>query len=270
MLTRLPIVAGTFYPNDPEELKQMIEGFLNKATVGKQKEKTRALILPHAGYIYSGPVAAYGLKILKPDSFNRVILLGPSHHFAFEELVATTEDYWETPLGKLKVLSKNNFPELKNKKEIIESAEIHHPEHCLEVLLPFLQVVLKDFEIFPLLVSDIDVQKATEMLMPIINEKTLLIISSDLSHYLPCSEAKMIDKVTIDAILANDLNRFNEFGNACGKKPIEILLNIAIKKNWQPKLLCAMNSDETVKGLSSDKESQVVGYASIGFYETKG
>ena len=106
--------------------------------------------------------------------------------------------------------------------------------------------------------------------MPIINEKTLLIISSDLSHYLPCSEAKMIDKVTIDAILANDLNRFNEFGNACGKKPIEILLNIAIKKNWQPKLLCAMNSDETVKGLSSDKESQVVGYASIGFYETKG
>jgi len=275
MLIRPPVVAGTFYPDNPEELKKTIEDFLNKAIIGKQKDKIKALILPHAGYVYSGPIAAYGLKALKSDSFNQVILLGPSHHFSFKELAAAAEDFWETPLGKIKILSKNDFPKLKKKKEIIESVEIHQPEHCLEVLLPFLQVALKNFEIFPLLTGDINVQKAAKILIPIIEEKTLIVASSDLSHYLPYSQAKMVDKVTIDAILANDLNRFDEYGEACGKKPIEILLNIAQQKDWQPKLLCAMNSDETVGGICSPKkitkeEGQVVGYASIAFYESKG
>lgn len=272
-ITRSPVVAGTFYPDNPVELKNIIEDFLNKATVSKQKQGTRALILPHAGYIYSGPVAAYGFKTLKQEDFNKVILLGPSHHFAFKGLTAAKEDYWQTPLGKIKILSKNNIPELKNVKEIQESIEIHQPEHCLEVLLPFLQIVLKKFELLPLLTGEIETEKAARILMPLIEEKTLIIASSDLSHYLPYQEAKMIDKVTIDAILANDLERFNKYGNACGKKPIEILLNIAQQKKWQSKLLCAMNSNETVCGICSPKkiakEEQVVGYTSIAFYETK-
>lgn len=272
ILIRQPVVAGTFYPDDPEELKKTIEGFLDKAVVGKQKTNIKALILPHAGYIYSGPITAYGLKILKGASFKKVILLGPSHHFAFKGLIAAGEDYWGTPLEKIKVLSKKDFPSLKNKKEIIESIEIHQPEHCLEVQLPFLQMILKDFQIFPLLTGEIDAQKAAKILMPLIEEKTLIIVSSDLSHYLPYSEAKMADKVTIDAILSNDILRFNKYGDACGKKPIEILLHIAKQKKWQPKLLCAMNSGETVGGICSPKKTlesnnEVVGYASIAYYE---
>ncbi|MDD5760595.1 MAG: AmmeMemoRadiSam system protein B [Candidatus Pacebacteria bacterium] len=274
ILIRPPIVAGTFYPDDPEELKKTIEGFLDKAVVGKQKTNVKALILPHAGYVYSGPITGYGLKTLRHSSFDRVILLGPSHHFAFKGLVAAGEDYWETPLGKIKVLSKNDFPSIKNKEEIIESIEIHQPEHCLEVQLPFLQMVLKDFQIFPLLTGEIEAQKAAKILMPLIEEETLIIASSDLSHYLPYSEAKMVDKVTIDAILSNDIPRLNKYGEACGKKSIEILLHIAQQKKWQPKLLCAMNSGETVSGICSPKRileqtDEVVGYASIAYYEPK-
>jgi len=274
MYLRSPVVAGTFYPEDPEELKNMVQGFLREAIVGKQKVDVKALIVPHAGYVYSGPVAGYGFKILEQHSFKTVILLGPSHHFVFTGLAAAVEDYWETPLGRIKVLSKNNFLSLKNKKEIIESAEIHKPEHCLEVQLPFLQMVLKDFLIFPLLTGEINAEKAAKILMPLIDSQTLIIVSSDLSHYLPYSQAKMVDKVTIDAILSNDIPRFNEYGEACGKKPIEILLYIAQQKKWQSKLLCAMNSEETVGGICSPKRiskkiGQVVGYASLAYYEPK-
>lgn len=263
MEVRHPIVAGTFYPDNPEILKKMIQGFLDNATVEKHKSPVKAIIVPHAGYIYSGPVAAYAFKLIENCPYEKIFLLGPSHNFSFDNLVSCAKKYWQTPLGKVEILSKDDFPKLKQKKEIIESSEIHQPEHSLEVQLPFLQTVLGDFKIFPLLTGNIiNYKKISDILMSIYDEKTLFLISSDLSHYLPYSEAKMIDKVTIDAILANDIERFNEYGNACGKTSIEILLNIANKKQWKSKLLCAMNSGET----SGDK-NQVVGYASIVFYE---
>jgi len=263
MEIRDPIVAGTFYPDDSELLKKMILGFLDNATVEKHKTPVKAIIVPHAGYVYSGPVAAYSFKSIANYCYKKIILLGPSHHFSFDNLVSCAKGYWQTPLGKVEQLSKDDFPKLKNKKEIIESSEIHQPEHSLEVQLPFLQTVLDNFQIFPLLTGNIvDYKKVSNILLSIYDEKTLFLISSDLSHYLPYNEAKMIDKVTIDAILANDIKRFNKYGNACGKTSIEILLNIAHKKQWKSKLLCAMNSGET----SGDK-NQVVGYASIAFYE---
>jgi len=263
MEIRHPIVSGSFYPNDPDILKQQIKGFLDNATVEKHQLSIRALIVPHAGYVYSGSVAAYAFKLIENCSYKKIFLLGPSHHFSFDNLVSCAKGYWQTPLGKVEQLSKGDFSKLKNKKEIIESSEIHQPEHSLEVQLPFLQTVLNDFQIFPLLTSNIiDYKKIGDILLSIYDERTLFLISSDLSHYLPYNEAKMIDKVTIDAILANDIKRFNKYGNACGKTSIEILLNIAHKKQWKSKLLCAMNSGET----SGDK-SQVVGYASIAFYE---
>jgi MEMO1 family protein len=272
ILIRPPVVAGTFYPDNSKELKETVQEFLSKAVIGKRQDNLKALILPHAGYMYSGLIAAYGYKIIKPDSFNKIILLGPSHHFSFKRLAAAPESFWETPLGKVKIISKDKLMKLKDKKKIIESIEFHQPEHCLEVQLPFLQMTLDDFQIFPLLTGDIDAKKAADILMPIIDKKTLLLISSDLSHYMPYSQAKMADKVTLDAILANDIARFNEYGKACGKKPIEILLEIAKRNKWQSKLLCAMNSGETVGGVclpekTSKDESQVVGYASIAFYE---
>ena len=263
MEVRYPQFAGTFYPDEPLVLKDMIDDYLHQATIERLKSQPKALIVPHAGYVYSGSVAAYAFKLIENCSYEKIFLLGPSHHFSFDNLVSCAKAYWQTPLGEVEQLSKNDFTKLKRKKEIIESSEIHEQEHSLEVQLPFLQTVLKDFKVFSLLVGNvIDYKRISDILLSIYDEKTLLLISSDLSHYLPYNEAKMIDKVTIDAILSNDTKRFNQYGNACGKTSIEILLNIANKKQWKSKLLCAMNSGET----SGDKK-QVVGYASIAFYE---
>mgnify|MGYP000310908962 CR=1 FL=1 len=273
MEIRHPIVAGTFYPDNPDILKKQIKGFLDNATVEKHQLPVKALIVPHAGYIYSGPVAAYAFKLIENCSYKKIFLLGPSHNFSFDNLVSCAKGYWQTPLGEVKQLSKSDFPKLKQRKEIIESSEIHKPEHSLEVQLPFLQTVLGDFQIFPLLTGNIiDYKKIGDILLSIYDEKTLFLISSDLSHYLSYNQAKMVDKVTIDAILSNDIQRFNKYGDACGKTPIEILLNIANKKKWQPQLLCAMNSGETsgdihLRQSFDGQESQVVGYASIAYYE---
>lgn len=263
LIKRHQIAAGTFYSDDSQILGKMIHGFLDNATVEKHHSPIKAIIVPHAGYVYSGPIAAYAFKLIENYSYKKIILLGPSHNFSFNNLISCTKGYWQTPLGEVEQLSKDDFSRLKQKKEIVESSEIHQPEHSLEVQLPFLQTVLNDFQIFPLLTGNIiDYKKVSDILLSICDEKTLFLISSDLSHYLPYNEAKMIDKVTIDAILSSDIKRFHEYGDACGKTSIEILLNMAKKKKWQSKLLCAMNSGET----SGDK-NQVVGYASIVFYE---
>lgn len=258
MFLRLPQFVGTFYPKDPQLLRKMIENFLHEASVPKLKSKPRALIVPHAGYIYSGPVAAYDYKSIENQNYKKIILLGPSHHFSFQGLASSSSGYWETPLGRIECLGKENLKELKKPKESIESSEIHEPEHCLEVQLPFLQLVLNDFKIIPCLTGEVDIKKATQIIESILDDETLLLVSSDLSHYHSYEEAQKLDKVTIDAILDNDSQRLEKFGEACGKTSIEMLIEIAKKRNWQPKLLKALNSGDI-----SGEKTQVVGYASI-------
>jgi len=259
MLIREPIAAGTFYPSAPLELKEMIEGFLKEANV-ELPFSPRALIVPHAGYVYSGLVAAYAYKSIQGKKYSRVVLLGPSHHFAFEGLTASSADFWQTPLGKVKTLKKEDFPYLQGNVDVQEDASIHQPEHCLEVQLPFLQIVLKDFRIFPLLMGDIFPKKAAGLLSPLLDNETLLIVSSDLSHYLSYNEAKKADQVTIGAILQEDPINFQEKGEACGKMPIATLMYIAQEKHWQPHLLKALNSGDITGDLS-----RVVGYASFAY-----
>lgn len=262
LVIRPPAVAGAFYPDQPEALKEMIEEYLHRAVVEKLKTAPRAIIVPHAGYVYSGPVAAYAFKLLNNYPYENVILVGPSHHFSFENAISFPPGCWQTPLGKMEIITKDEFPKLKDKKEIAESATEHQIEHCLEVQLPFLQTVLDNFHIFPLLTGNpVDCEKISKDLLSLDNEKTLFVISSDLSHYLPYAEAKMADQATIDAILSGDIQRFCQYGDACGKIPIEILLRMSLRKKWQSKLLCAMNSGETGGG-----KEQVVGYASFVFY----
>lgn len=258
MYLRSPQFAGTFYPKDPQLLRKMIENFLHEASIPKLKSKPRALIVPHAGYIYSGPVAAYGYKVIENQNYKKIILLGPSHHFSFQGLASSPSGYWETPLGKIECLGKDDLKELKKNKEIIESLEIHEPEHCLEVEIPFLQTVLKDFKIISFLTGELNIKTIAKVLDPLIDEETLILVSSDLSHYHFYEEAQKLDKVTIDAILDNDFKRLEEFGEACGKTGIDILLEIAKNKNWQPKLLKALNSGDI-----TEEKSQVVGYASV-------
>jgi AmmeMemoRadiSam system protein B len=258
MYLRSPQFAGTFYPDNSQILKEMIEDFLHQATVEKLKVQPKALIVPHAGYIHSGQVAAYGFKILEDKLYKKIILLGPSHHFSFQGLASSPSGYWETPLGRIECLGKENLKELKKTKEIIESSEIHEPEHCLEVEIPFLQTVLKDFKIVSFLTGELNIKTIVKILEPLVNEEALILVSSDLSHYYSYKEAQKLDKVTIDAILDNDFKRLEEFGEACGKTGIDILLEIAKNKHWQPKLLKALNSGDI-----TGEKSQVVGYASI-------
>ncbi|HPC31189.1 MAG TPA: AmmeMemoRadiSam system protein B, partial [Candidatus Paceibacterota bacterium] len=192
--------------------------------------------------------------------YKKIILLGPSHNFSFSGIVSSPFSKWLTPLRETECLTLKDFPFLEENKFIQESSEIHELEHSLEVELPFLQTIFKDFVIFPLIAGDLEAEEGKKILASILDEESLLVVSSDLSHYLPFNEALKQDKVTLDAILDLDLERFLDYGEACGKIPISFLISLAKEKNWLPKLLKAANSGETQGG-----KDQVVGYASVVF-----
>ena len=251
MKTRKAAVAGAFYPRDKEELGGMIDKFLKNVPEIRLEKEPKAFIVPHAGYIYSGQVAAYAYSLLKKYKKEKVILVGPSHYVPFTDFAADDNNYWETPLGKVKLM-KNDFQKIE---------EAHIQEHCLEVQLPFLQKTLKNFEILPLLINQLGDSNSIEKIISRLNDKTLLIISSDLSHFNDYSTAVRIDNNTIKAIQDMDYDKFENEGDACGNTPILVLMRIAKKLDWKPKLLMYKNSGDT-----SGNKSQVVGYASFAFY----
>ncbi|MCH8328923.1 MAG: AmmeMemoRadiSam system protein B [Nanoarchaeota archaeon] len=250
MKTRNAAVAGAFYPASKEELESMLNEFL-KNIPGINIKEPKALIVPHAGYVYSGQVAAYAYSLLKNSKKQKIILLGPSHTAYFNDVAADVNDYWETPLGKVKIMQ-NNFPKLE---------EAHINEHCLEVQIPFLQKTLKDFEILPLVVGDINPKEISKKIIPLLDDNTLLIISSDLSHFHDYDTAVSLDKNTIKAIQNLDCNKAETEADACGKIPILTVIDIAKKLKWKCKLLNYKNSGDVI----GDK-TRVVGYASFVLY----
>ncbi|MBU0975546.1 MAG: AmmeMemoRadiSam system protein B [Patescibacteria group bacterium] len=263
MNIRPPAFAGTFYPEDEEKLKKDIEKYLKDVRPEKVNGKIKALILPHAGYEYSAPVAAHGYKLLQEATvqqpISNIILIGPSHKVTFTNIGLTSYNFWRTPLGivQLSPLSQ----ELKDESDFSLVNEAHLFEHSIEVQLPFLQSVLKEFKITPLVCGRLNAFKEiAATINEHLNEETLIIISSDLSHYLPYKEACETDKETIDAILA--LDSFIEANQACGVDGILILNEVAKANKWKTKLLDYRNSGDT----AGDK-TQVVGYASIVYYE---
>ena len=251
MKTRHAAVAGAFYPAGKEELESMLNKFLKNVPDIALKKEPKALVAPHAGYIYSGPVAAYAYALLKKFKKQKIILLGPSHSFHFNDIIADVNDYWETPLGRVKLMQ-NNFPKLE---------QAHFNEHCLEVQVPFLQKTLENFEILPLVAGDINPKKISEKIIPLLDDNTLLIISSDLSHFHDYGTATRLDQNTIKAIQNLDCGKAEREAEACGKIPIMAVIDIARKLKWKCKLLSYKNSGDVV----GDK-SQVVGYASFAFY----
>ncbi len=261
-MIRLPQFAGFFYPEENGVLKEMINSFLEKASIEKLNKKPKAIIVPHAGYIYSGPIAAYSYKAISNFKYKKIILLGPSHNFYFKGFASSPFLKWLTPLGELNSLTLNDFPLISKNNLIFDSEEIHLKEHSLEVQLPFLQIIYNkdNYFIFPLLTGEIDFNEGKEVIGSLLNNETLLIVSSDLSHYLPFKEAQKQDKVTADAIFDLDLDRFMIYGDACGKIPLSILISLAKEKNWQPNLLKLSNSGETAGG-----KDRVVGYLSMVF-----
>ncbi len=274
---RKPAVSGTFYPSKKEDLEKQISIFLNNAENFEIKEKIRILITPHAGLSYSGQVAAYGYKQLKDNNYSKVILLGSSHKRSFNFIAIDDNDYWETPLGKVE-LDKDLIKSLVNNDSVKLDSSPHSEEHSLEIELIFLQSVLNDFKITPILIGQVDeyfLMMLAQKLSYNFDENTLLVVSSDLSHYPKYEDANNIDYKTINSILDGDVEKFkhtlkeiNESSynglvtTACAKDAIETALeigNILGIKNY--KNLIYKNSGD----VTNDK-NRVVGYVSIVGY----
>ena len=262
---REPVWAGRFYPASQAELERVIDNFTRQAKQTKieipRKGSLKALILPHAGYIYSGLTAAHSSLVLKENQFEKVILMGPDHRIGFNNGAISDVEAYRTPLGLVK-LSKDAAA-LRSQSNLFRSVpDSDMQEHSVEVVLPFLQHYLKNFEFIPIVLGRGDVKSSAHAIEPLFDKKTLLVASSDLSHHLSYSEAVHRDKETINMILNLKSDRLLKSNNrACGIIPILIVLEMAGKYGWQPVLLHYSNSGDTTDG-----RARVVGYAAIAFY----
>jgi len=254
---RRPAVSGAFYPADPEELKQLIQKYLSEAE-SKVSGKIRGLVAPHAGYIFSGKTAAYPYKLLSEKQYDTVIILGPNHQDrTLRGASIPAVRYYKTPLGLVE-LSPLAQKLLENPL-FTSHTSAHQKEHSIEVQLPFLQTVLDDFKFVPIVLSGVNAEKIAEALAPHLDDKTLVIASTDLSHYRPYDVAVQKDNQTADAIVKIDIARMY-LSEACGQEPVLVLMHLARKFGWQAKLLDYRNSGDT----AGDK-SRVVGYCAVAF-----
>lgn len=257
---RFPSVSGSFYPEKKEELNFLLKSFIENTKEKLSNVDIKALILPHAGYIYSGQTAAWGYRQLpKKVKTPHFVLIGPSHHYSFNGIVGSSSFFWATILGKIKQV----LPE-KNNSQLIFDDQPHFSEHCLEVQLPFLQYLYKEnFSISCFLTgSKVDLWETAIFFLKNYSS-SIFIISSDLSHDLPDKAAREKDGKTIKAILRLDGDYFSAEENiACGMMGILILMIMAKKEGWKCKLIHYDTSSTT----SGDK-SAVVGYVATAFYK---
>ncbi len=258
---RQPAVADMFYPADPNTLQTMIDGFLADANV--EGPVPKALIVPHAGYIYSGPVAASAYHLLEParQKIKRVVLLGPAHRVPVLGLAATSADYFATPLGNVPI-DREAVDQALQLAQVREVDPAHAMEHSLEVHLPFLQTVLADFKLVPFVVGDANPQEVAEVLDLLWGgDETLIVISSDLSHYQSYDKARVLDQATSENIekLRPEAIRHSD---ACGRNPINGLLALAKQKGLTAKTIDLRNSGDT-----AGPHDEVVGYGAYIFVE---
>ncbi len=251
-----PTVAGIFYPDDPEKLRLQVQTFLSSAQSGMVNSAPKALIAPHAGYIYSGPVAgsAYAQLGAVAPRVHRVVILAPSHHLGFRGIAFSSADAFQTPLGELEV-DKAALEMLEGLPHVHALDAAFEQEHSLEVHLPFLQETLNTFRIVPLVVGDADPAEVAEVIEMLWGgEETLIVISSDLSHYHDYETARGMDTRTSEAIenlKPGDIS----VQQACGRIPVSGLLLAARHHSLSVKTVDLRNSGDT-----AGPKDQVVGY----------
>jgi|WetSurMetagenome_2_1015567.scaffolds.fasta_scaffold34839_2 MEMO1 family protein len=256
MKIRKPYCAGSWYSDDPSELAEELDKYLSR--VKNENLNVKAIIVPHAGYMYSGQTASYSFKQLN-EKTEKVFVLGTAHRYPLKGASISDYDYYNSPLGKIKV--SDDVKNILKEKCIVSIDEADYEEHSIEIEIPFLQRVLGKFELIPIIVGSVDSKEFSDVLEKYFDEKTVIVASVDLSHFHSYDEAKKLDNYSIECILNL---------NADGIKQAEIdspyaimaLLELAKRKKWKVKLLDYKNSGDII----SDK-SRVVGYSAIAFYE---
>lgn len=248
--TRAARVADTFYPGDSERLAATVDALLGRVTVGSGA-RPKAIVVPHAGYVYSGPVAATAYAQLPGDPRRRVLLIGPSHFTPLVGVAASGAQSWQTPLGDVAV-------DPPPAGAAVDDAA-HAQEHALEVQLPFLQRVLgSGVRILPLAVGDGDPEAAADVLDEIWTDPDVLVVcSTDLSHYHPHETAQRLDRRTAQAVVARDLHVIGP-ADACGVHALRALLALARRHDDEVTLLDLRTSGDT-----AGDHAQVVGYGAF-------
>lgn len=261
--SRPPAVAGLFYPGDPAGLRRAACACIDAGHLpAAAPRRPKALIVPHAGYVYSGPVAGSAYRLLRDAAADvrHVVLLGPSHRVALDGLAVPAADSFATPLGEVPI-------DQRGRQQLVELGLVsvadapHRLEHSLEVQLPFLQVVLGDFELLPIAVGQATAGDVARVLEATWNgPQTLVLVSSDLSHYHDAALARRLDAATAAAIVGQRGQLSGE--QACGATGINGLLQVARRRGLNVELLDQRNSGDT-----AGDASRVVGYGSFAVYE---
>jgi AmmeMemoRadiSam system protein B len=254
---RPPAVAGAFYPAEPARLADMVDRFLHEAGGGRQSDVPWAVIVPHAGYVYSGAVAAAAYATIpRRGPIRRIAIAGPAHFVPLFGAAVPVAEAWSTPLGIVPI-----DPDLRD-VATTSSARLddrpHAPEHSLEVQLPFLQRIVGDeLRVLPVVVGDGSPADVADLLEPLRAAADLLVVSSDLSHYYPDDVARRLDRRTVEAILARDPDAI-DLDAACGIFALRGLVEIARRRRLPVRLL-----DQRTSAEASGDTSRVVGYAAL-------
>ncbi len=284
LVVREPAVAGLFYPRETAQLSQTLDALLAGAKSHVIEGELRAILCPHAGYEFSGPVAAHAYRLLAGHSYDTVVILAPSHYALFRGASVIAADAYRTPLGIVPVSAKAKQwatiePFVLEPKCLVQrppwSGQASHPEpafgedtpetweHSAEVEVPFLQKTLTNFSLVSIITGEVDPAKLAEALAGRLENKTLLVVSTDLSHYYPYDVAREKDAQCVSAICDLDVDRM-QTQEACGKTGVLTLLHLARLKGWKATLLDARNSGDTY-----GNKDRVVGYAAIAFCSPK-
>lgn len=269
-------VAGSFYPGSKNELEATIRALLNQAEIIPSTQSAKILIVPHAGISYSGRVAAWGFKQVANKNYTRIILLGASHRSFFTHASVFEKGIWETPLGKVEI-DQNLAKKIIDNKEILADNTPHQDEHSLEIELIFLQKVLGSFKIVPILLSQTSgelIDNLAQKISQNLDGKTLLVVSTDLSHYPPYEIANKVDNETIKGILTGKVKEFEKTIQnlesqgypgvetcACGAEAVKTALKVGEILDLEFKKIKYENSGDV-----SGEKSQVVGYGAIVGY----
>lgn len=267
---RHPAVAGLFYPSDASKLRADIQTMLSAANPKQVDAQIFGIVSPHAGYIYSGLTAAYGFSLLKDKNFKKVIILSPSHREYFAGISIFPGDAYETPLGTVHVDKELSQKLIEGSKSIFFGMEGHRQEHAVEVQIPFLQTILGEFKIVPVVMGDqgkVFVDELAQKIASAVDEQTVIISSSDLSHFYSKQKANRLDSIVAKHIedfnfekLQSDLD--DKKCEACGGGPIVVLMKAAALLNKKKSILLNRSDSSDVSG----DTSEVVGYLSAAIY----